>query len=140
MFKFLRRSLITFVQITYGRTISRQIREIITWCFCESMLHYYISLFLKSWWPGGELAPAGKLRTREMKIETAMSARKLFVNNVPEVLTSLVGTQTAKRGALKVFEIVQNPRMNKQLFYVSNKYLKIRSTICYKVNGEGLNF
>lgn len=119
VFKFLRRSLITFVQITYGRTISRQIREIITWCFCESMLHYYLTLFIKSWWPGGELAANDSIRTREQKIETAITARKMFVNNVPEVLTNLVGTQTAKRGALKVFEIVQNPRMNKQLFYVS---------------------
>lgn len=119
VFKWLRKSLITFVQITYGRTINRQIRDTISWLFSESMLHYYITLMLKSWWPAGELAPAAPERTDEMKMATTQLAREQFVENVPELLSTLVGAQNAKRGASKIFETVQNPKMNKQLFYVS---------------------
>lgn len=119
VFKWLRKSLITFVQMTYGRTINRQIRDTISWLFSESMLHYYITILLKSWWPAGELAPAGAERTEEMKVATTQLAREQFVENVPDILSTLVGAQNAKRGASKIFETVQNPNMNKQLFYVS---------------------
>ncbi|KAH9640653.1 hypothetical protein HF086_000597 [Spodoptera exigua] len=56
VFRWLRKTLVTFVQITYGRTINRQIKETVTWLFSEQMLHYYISVVLKSWWPGGTLS------------------------------------------------------------------------------------
>lgn len=67
VFKWLRKTLISFVQITYGRTINRQIRDTITWIFSESMLHYYISIIMKSWWPGGILAKPGEVRSQKMK-------------------------------------------------------------------------
>lgn len=117
VFKWLRRTLITFVQITYGRTINRQIRDTITWLFSEQMLHYYISVVIKSWWPGGVLSKPMLDRVQTEKEETRILARQQFVNNVPEVLTSLVGTQTAQRGAQKVFDTLQNSKRNKQLFY-----------------------
>lgn len=117
LFKWLRKSLITFVQITYGRTINRQIRDTISWCFSESMLHYYITVLLKTWWPGGELAADGPERSEEMKSATAQLAREQFVENVPDILCTLVGAQNARRGASKVFETVQNRQLNKQLFY-----------------------
>lgn len=47
-------------------------------------------------------------------------ARQQFLSNIPEVLSNLVGQQSAQRGAMKVFETLQDPRLNKQLFYVSS--------------------
>lgn len=117
VFRWLRRSIITFVQITYGRTINRQIRDIVAWVFSEPMLHYYIQLFMKSWWPNGQLVSETVLRTDEEKLKTRGEARRQFLNNVPEVLTNLVGAQSAQRGATKVFDSLQNVNLNKQLFY-----------------------
>ena len=117
VFRFLRRSLITFVQITYGRTINRQIRDTITWVFSEPMLHYYIQLFTKSWWPNGYLVSETVLRTDEEKLKTRGEARRQFLSNIPEVLTNLVGAQSAQRGAIKIFDSLQNLNLNKQLFY-----------------------
>ncbi|XP_015429731.1 PREDICTED: sorting nexin-25 isoform X2 [Dufourea novaeangliae] len=117
VFRWLRRSLITFVQITYGRTINRQIRDTISWVFSEPMLHYYIQLFTKSWWPNGHLVSGTVLRTDEEKLKTRGEARRQFLNNVPEVLTNLVGAQSAQRGAIKIFDSLQNMNLNKQLFY-----------------------
>ncbi|XP_014481725.1 PREDICTED: sorting nexin-25 [Dinoponera quadriceps] len=117
VFRWLRRSLITFVQITYGRTINRQIRDTVAWVFSEPMLHYYIQLFTKSWWPNGQLVSEAVLRTDEEKLKTRGEARRQFINNVPEVLTNLVGAQSAQRGATKVFDSLQNVNLNKQLFY-----------------------
>ena len=47
-------------------------------------------------------------------------ARTQFLNNVPELLSSLVGQQNARRGAIKVFESLQQAEYNKHLFYVSS--------------------
>ncbi|XP_015608529.1 sorting nexin-25 isoform X2 [Cephus cinctus] len=117
VFRWLRKSLITFVQITYGRTINRQVRDTVTWVFSEPMLHYYIQLFTKSWWPNGQLASEAQMRTDEEKLKTRGEARRQFLTNVPEVLTNLVGAQSAQRGATKVFDTLQNVNLNKQLFY-----------------------
>lgn len=117
VFKWLRRSLISFVQITYGRTINRQIRESINYLFDEQMLHHYASTASKSFWPGGILAAAYPPRTDDMQEMTANAAKSLLIDNIPELLCNLVGAQTAKHGALKVFDIVQNAKHNKQLFY-----------------------
>ncbi|CAD1477256.1 unnamed protein product, partial [Heterotrigona itama] len=117
VFRWLRRSLITFVQITYGRTINRQIRDTIAWVFSEPMLHYYIQLFTKSWWPNGYLVSETTSRTDEEKLKTRGEARRQFLNNIPDVLTNLVGAQSAQRGAIKIFDSLQNVNLNKQLFY-----------------------
>ncbi|XP_043525842.1 sorting nexin-25 isoform X1 [Frieseomelitta varia] len=117
VFRWLRRSLITFVQITYGRTINRQIRDTIAWVFSEPMLHYYIQLFTKSWWPNGHLVFETISRTDEEKLKTRGEARRQFLNNIPDVLTNLVGAQSAQRGAIKIFDSLQNVNLNKQLFY-----------------------
>nr|XP_022906354.1 sorting nexin-25 isoform X1 [Onthophagus taurus] len=117
LFKYLRKTLIAFVQITYGRTINKQIYETISWCFSEQMMHYYITLVTKSWWPAGVLAEQKPSRSEETKKQTAKEAREQFILNVPEVLVTLVGASAAKNGARKIFDTLQNKAMNKQLFY-----------------------
>lgn len=101
-------------------TDRRQIRDTVAWVFSEPMLHYYIQLFTKSWWPNGQLVSETVPRTDEEKLKTRGEARRQFLNNVPEVLTNLVGAQSAQRGATKVFDSLQNVNLNKQLFYVSS--------------------
>lgn len=119
LFKYLRKTLIAFVQVTYGRTINRQIYDTISWYFSEQMMYYYINIVMKAWWPGGELADSFPERTAEEKLKTQLIASELFVANVPEVLTTLVGANAARNGAKKIFDTLQNREMNKQLFYVS---------------------
>lgn len=119
VFKWVRKSMISFVQITYGRTINRQIRESINSLFDESMLHHYSTSAMTSFWPGGVLASAYPVRTKEMQDTTANTARSLLLENIPELFSNLVGQQTARLGAMKVFEAIQDPLFNKQLFYVS---------------------
>lgn len=45
----------------------RQIKETISWIFSEQMLHYYISVVLKSWWPGGVLSESTSNRNFQDK-------------------------------------------------------------------------
>ncbi|CAH1159701.1 unnamed protein product [Phaedon cochleariae] len=117
VFKYVRKTLIGFVQVTYGRNINRQIYETVSWWFSEEMLHYYAALALRSFWPGGTLAEAGPPRGRAERRGAALKAQEMFVNNVPELLTTLVGSKAARSGAKRVFDALQEKNMNKQLFY-----------------------
>nr|CAD7595801.1 unnamed protein product [Timema genevievae] len=129
VFKWFRKTLITFVQITYGRTINREVHETIEWLFSEQMIYFYIKKFIKSCWPNGKLIDS-PLRTEEQKLQTSIEAKELVLNNIPEVLSNLVGQQNSRRGAVKVFETLQDPRLNRQLFY------EILEVIIYEVCPE----
>ncbi|CAH2063482.1 unnamed protein product, partial [Iphiclides podalirius] len=117
VFRWLRKTLVTFVQITYGRTINRQIKETISWLFSEHMLHYYISIVIKSWWPGGVLSENSSNRNLRDKEHTRTLALQQLTESVVGALSSLVGAHTAARGAHKLFHTLQNTTHNKQLFY-----------------------
>ncbi|XP_022114561.2 sorting nexin-25 isoform X3 [Pieris rapae] len=143
VFKWLRKTLVSFVQITYGRTINRQIKETISWLFSEQMLHYYISAALKSWWPGGELSETstnrnvmdkGKLGvlfichfyrfcgflngvSRPRTEHSRTVALQLLSESVVSGLSSLVGAHAAARGAHRLFLVLQDATHNRQLFY-----------------------
>ncbi|XP_063823534.1 sorting nexin-25 isoform X1 [Ostrinia nubilalis] len=117
VFRWLRKTLVTFVQITYGRTLNRQIKETVSWLFSEQMLHYYISVVLKSWWPGGVLSETTSNRNFQDKEHTRTLASQQLTESVVEALSSLVGAHAAARGAHKLFLTLQNTTHNKQLFY-----------------------
>lgn len=118
-FKFLRKSLISFVQLTYGGTINRQIRDLITGCLDETNLHHYLSSLLKALWPVNDVDEDKPVpeRTDDMKEMTALAAKSLVIDNIPDILQNLVGAQNAKNGSIKIFEILQNEAYNKQLIY-----------------------
>ena len=39
------------------------------------------------------------------------------MDNIPDIVNQLLGDKNARRGVLKVFEALQDERLNKQLFY-----------------------
>lgn len=96
----------------------RQIRDSIIFLFEETMLHHYFSSILKSFWPGGVFVSSCPERTQEEQDATAHKAKSLLIDNIPDVLSNLVGAQTAKNGAIKMFDEMQTHAYNKQLFYV----------------------
>ncbi|KAG1651280.1 Sorting nexin-25 [Nymphon striatum] len=117
VFKWLRKTMIVFVQISFGSTINKQLRETVSWMLSESMLMYYLNTFKDSMWPEGKMAPAWPIRSDLEKQQTRMQAKSQFLNSIPGFLVNLVGQQNAKQGAIKVFETLQDKQLNKQLLY-----------------------
>ncbi|CAH3198059.1 unnamed protein product, partial [Porites evermanni] len=134
VFKWMRRTLIAFVQVTFGGTINKEIHCMVEWLVSESMVIYYIHLFRDSTWPGGELAKPAALRTEAEKIESRKRAKQKLLKNIPEVLQNLVGKKNSKVGAQKVFEAFQDIRVTKHLFYVL--FELILFTLCPEVVSE----
>ena len=50
-------------------------------------------------------------------IATRKEAKELLLSNIPEILVNLVGQQAARNGVAKVFEVLQDQTLNKQIFY-----------------------
>ncbi|XP_056415889.1 sorting nexin-25 isoform X3 [Hyla sarda] len=118
MFKWVRKTLIALVQITFGRTINKQIRDTVNWIFSEQMLVYYINVFRDAFWPNGRLAPPKTSRTELQCQETKHKAQQKLLENIPDALQNLVGQQNARHGIIKIFNALQERRANKHLLYV----------------------
>ncbi|XP_074761926.1 sorting nexin-25 isoform X2 [Athene noctua] len=118
MFKWVRKTLIALVQVTFGRTINKQIRDTVHWMFSEPMLVYYIGVFRDAFWPNGKLAPPPRAKSDEQKQETKQRAQQKLLENIPDALQSLVGQQNARHGVVKVFNALQERKANKHLLYV----------------------
>ncbi|XP_030672250.1 sorting nexin-25 isoform X2 [Nomascus leucogenys] len=125
MFKWVRRTLIALVQVTFGRTINKQIRDTVSWIFSEQMLVYYINTFRDAFWPNGKLAPLTTIRSKEQSQETKQRAQQKLLENIPDMLQSLVGQQNARHGIIKIFNALQETRANKHLLYVLMELLLI---------------
>ncbi|XP_058145856.1 sorting nexin-25 isoform X2 [Dasypus novemcinctus] len=125
MFKWVRRTLIALVQVTFGRTINRQIRDTVNWIFSEQMLVYYIGVFRDAFWPNGKLAPPAPIRSEARVQETKQRAQQKLLENIPDMLQSLVGQQNARHGIIKIFNALQETRANKHLLYVLMELLLI---------------
>ena len=95
------------------------------WIFSEQMLVYYISLFRDAFWPNGKLAPPTTIRSKEQSQETKQRARQKLLENIPDMLQSLVGQQNARHGIIKIFNALQETRANKHLLYVLMELLLI---------------
>ncbi|KAK0152222.1 Sorting nexin-25 [Merluccius polli] len=118
MFKWVRKTLIALVQVTFGRTINKQIRDTVNWIFCEQMLVCYINIFRDAFWPNGKLAPHITARTDPERSDTKERAQQKLLDNIPEALANLVGQQNARFGIIKIFNALQETNANKHLLYV----------------------
>ncbi|XP_041114704.1 sorting nexin-25-like isoform X2 [Polyodon spathula] len=125
MFKWVRKTLIALVQITFGRTINKQIRDIVNWIFSEQMLVYYINIFQDTFWPNGKRAAFTRPRTEIQRQETKQRAQQKLLDNIPDALQSLVGQQNARHGIIKIFNALQETSANKHLLYVLLELLLI---------------
>lgn len=117
----LRKSLIAFVQISYGKTINRQIRETVSYLTSESMVGYYLSTLRDSLWPDRNISiispPPSPVRTQSEKDKTYALCKQRLLQNIPDFLVNLMGEQSAKAGVLKLFQVAQQEKLNKQLIY-----------------------
>ncbi|XP_062249653.1 sorting nexin-25 [Platichthys flesus] len=134
MFKWVRKTLIALVQVTFGRTINKQIRDTVNWIFCEQMLVCYTGVFRDTFWPNGKLAPHVSVRTDSERSETKERAQQKLLDNIPEALANLVGQQNARYGIIKIFNALQEASANKHLLYVLMEMLL--KELCPELSAE----
>lgn len=115
----LRRTIIMFFQVAFGKTINKQLKDSIMHLTSEKFINDQLINFRDSFWPDGVLTDSTPIVSEDDKKLTYLLAKQYLINNIPDVFVNLIGQQNARKGFLKVFEALQSKKANKQLFYVS---------------------
>ena len=119
----LRKQLMDLVQLTYGKNLHRSVQESINWAVSEPMLSFYLETFRDAMWPNGEPAPPSPIRSDEQKQQTKYEAKKKFLKSSLQGIQTILGQRNCQIGLQKIFEALQDPRANKQLFYAQFELL-----------------
>lgn len=113
----LRKQFMELVQLTYGKSIDREVQDTLNWLFSEPMLMFYLDTFKNSLWPDGKPGPPAPTRSDEEKASTKEEVRAKFLRSSPQALQTILGQRNCQIGMRKTFELLQDPKGNKQLFY-----------------------
>lgn len=95
----------------------------------------YINLFRDNMWPGGHLKTPDAPRTAEERLRTREEANRKLSALMPGMCTqsdfsmdyspsmsldlaaNMIGRSNARRGARRIFAVLQNRRLNQHLIY-----------------------
>ncbi|KAL4253565.1 sorting nexin family protein [Abortiporus biennis] len=112
-----RQAIVIILQQVLGTTIERKLRETVKGMLDESHLMSYINIFRDGMWPKGQLKPSGVPRTAEEKLRTRDEANRKLSALIPDLAANMIGRSNARRGARRIFAVLQNRRLNQHLVY-----------------------
>lgn len=112
-----RKQLMELAQLTFGRSLDRELHEFMSWIVSEPMLIFYLESFRDAMWPGGRPAPPTPTRSDEEKAHTKDEAKQRFIQSSPQSLMTVLGQRNCQIGFVKIFDSLQDCRANRQLFY-----------------------
>ncbi|KAH9932024.1 PhoX domain-containing protein [Epithele typhae] len=96
---------------------ARKLRETVKAFLDESHLMTFINAFKDGLWPGGKLKPPSVPRTVEEKLRTRDEANRKLSSLMPDLAANMIGRSNARRGARRIFAVLQNRRLNQHLVY-----------------------
>lgn len=76
-----------------------------------------VNMFRESLWPGGWLKQPSVARTSEEKSRTRDEANRKLSALVPDLVANMIGRSNARRGARRIFAVLQNRRLNQHIAY-----------------------
>ncbi|KLO15031.1 hypothetical protein SCHPADRAFT_283259 [Schizopora paradoxa] len=112
-----RQAIVIILQQVLGDTIERKFRDTVKAYLDESHLMTYINIFKDGLWPGGKLKASGPPRTVEEKARTRDEANRKLSTLLPDVAANMMGRSNARRGARRMFAVLQNRRLNQHIVY-----------------------
>jgi len=77
-----------------------------------------MTFYRNSFWPNGVKAENKPPRDMEMKNRTRVAAKIALLSCLSDELKHIIGSETTRRGLLRVFELFQRPVLNRRLLYV----------------------
>ncbi|XP_018371189.1 PREDICTED: sorting nexin-13-like isoform X1 [Trachymyrmex cornetzi] len=120
--QWLRRRIITLlrqiIRTMFGDIVNRRIVEYVSFMTSPSKVAGYLRLFKNSFWPNGVKAESKPPRDTEMKNRTRVAAKIALLSCLSDELKHIIGSETTRRGLLRVFELFQRPVLNRRLLYV----------------------
>ncbi|KAF8587012.1 hypothetical protein K439DRAFT_1631139 [Ramaria rubella] len=112
-----RQAIVIILQQVLGGTIERKLRDTVRAYLDESHLMRYLNVFRSSLWPKGQLRPSSVPRTTEEKARTRDEANRKLSALIPDLAANMIGRSNARRGARRIFAVLQNRRLNQHIVY-----------------------
>ncbi|KAE9398516.1 hypothetical protein BT96DRAFT_920831 [Gymnopus androsaceus JB14] len=112
-----RQAVVIILQQVLGGTIERKIRETMKSLLDEPRIMSYLKIFRDGLWPGGKLKPPSVPRTPEERLRTRDEANRKLSSLVPDLAANMIGRSNARRGARRIFAVLQNRRLNQHIVY-----------------------
>ncbi|XP_029054590.1 sorting nexin-13-like isoform X1 [Osmia bicornis bicornis] len=120
--QWLRRRIVTLlrqiIRTMFGDIVNRRIVEYVSLLTSPARVAGYLKLFKNSFWPNGVKAEKKPPRDAEMKYRTRVAAKVALLSCLSDELKHIIGSETTRRGLLRVFELFQRPVLNRRLLYV----------------------
>lgn len=120
--QWLRRRIITLlrqiIRTMFGDIVNRRIVEYVSLLTSPARVAGYLKLFKNSFWPNGIKADKKPPRDTEMKNRTRVAAKIALLSCLSDELKHIIGSETTRKGLLRVFELFQRPVLNRRLLYV----------------------
>ncbi|KAF9225522.1 hypothetical protein BS17DRAFT_700551 [Gyrodon lividus] len=112
-----RQAIVIILQQVFGDTIERKIRQSMKSLFEESRILPVLTMFRDNLWPRGKLRPPSQPRTAEEKRRSRDEANRKLSALVPDLAANMIGRSNARRGARRIFAVLQNRRLNQHIAY-----------------------
>ncbi|KAJ7070757.1 PhoX domain-containing protein [Mycena amicta] len=112
-----RQAVVIILQQVLGGTIERKIKEYVKIFLEESRVMPLVNVFRNGLWPGGKLKPPSVPRTADEKVKTRDEANRKLSSLVPDLAANMIGRSNARRGARRIFAVLQNRRLNQHIAY-----------------------
>ncbi|XP_053985689.1 sorting nexin-13-like isoform X1 [Hylaeus volcanicus] len=120
--QWLRRRIVTLlrqiIRTMFGDIVNRRIVEYVSLLTSPAKVAGYLKAFKNSFWPNGVKAEKKPPRDMETKNRTRVAAKVALLSCLSDELKHIIGSETTRRGLLRVFELFQRPVLNRRLLYV----------------------
>ncbi|KAJ2998743.1 Intermediate filament protein [Globomyces sp. JEL0801] len=112
-----RQAVVIFLQNLFGDTVERRLTLILKENLTPERILGVMKTIKESYWPNGEFSQSSIQRNEDIKTRTRVEASNKLATLFPEIFGGMVGRQNARRGAIKVCQLFQNPILNQHLLY-----------------------
>ncbi|XP_060579066.1 sorting nexin-13-like isoform X2 [Ruditapes philippinarum] len=106
------------IKAILGDRMNKKIVEHVDFMTSAEQVAEYIKAFRDSFWPEGVLAEPRPERDHNTKMRTRVVCRAKMLGSIPDELRHFLGSDTARIGVTRVFDMFQYRSLNRRLVYV----------------------
>ncbi|XP_045026303.1 sorting nexin-13 isoform X3 [Daphnia magna] len=102
----------------FGDVFNQKIVDYVVTATSPEQVAEFIQVINCSFWPHGVPALPRPCRDEATKMRTRVAAKMSLLSLFSDEIKHLIGSETTREGVFRIFELFQNPVLNRRLFYV----------------------
>lgn len=102
----------------FGDVFNQKIVDYVVTATSPEQVAEFIQVINCTFWPHGVPALPRPCRDEATKMRTRVAAKMSLLSLFSDEIKHLIGSETTREGVFRIFELFQNPVLNRRLFYV----------------------